>query len=176
MLNKKSQDKVRQYVSFLRHHLLADGATFEYVYSMGDKSILESFRKCCGCDESLFTEGEELRAILEFDTPERTFDILYEDITHSDDEPEVIDTDIDVEDGLELASLHEALEDDEEDDSEVICAKGIMDGAETLDEAIMMIKEFAIQLSHMKSEGYKLVTDIEDDYGYILKEDCEQKD
>ena len=52
---------------------------------------------------------------------------------------------------------------------EVIRAKGILDGATTLEEAITMVQEFAVQLEKLKQDGYELTEPIEDDYGFVEK-------
>ena len=58
---------------------------------------------------------------------------------------------------------------EEEDETEIIRAKWVMDDARTLDEAIEKLQQFVEHILALKAEGYELVGPIQDDYGFIRK-------
>lgn len=59
--------------------------------------------------------------------------------------------------------------DEEDDDTEIIRCKWQGDGAKTLDELIEKLQEFIKHIRLLKAEGWELVTPMEDDYGFIKK-------
>jgi len=86
---KQSKKKVKTFVKFLRNKLLLEGLSKPYIHSMDDDTVLDSFRKCADCDEVICTKDQQMHAILEFDTPERVFEVLYEeDQPHDSSEDE----------------------------------------------------------------------------------------
>jgi hypothetical protein len=54
-------------------------------------------------------------------------------------------------------------------DGDIIRAKGIMDGAPTLAEAINRVREFAADLQKLADGGWELDDVVADDYGLIRK-------
>jgi len=157
-----SQEKVKEYISFLRQKLLSEGSPLESVYSLDDNTVLEMFRRCCDCDDYLFTKDQELHAILEFDSPERAYEVLYEDHDLGDDE------DLDYEDDS-IALLIRPGE-DVDFDEKLLRAKGILDGAETLDAAIHQADLYLKLLKSYQAQGFELAIPVEDDYGYLIRE------
>jgi len=71
----------------------------------------------------------------------------------------------------------ESLDNNEEEDGEeeggedeiIISAKGVMDGATTLDEAIEKFNEYINYLEELRNEGYELCDPIEGDQGFLQK-------
>jgi hypothetical protein len=52
---------------------------------------------------------------------------------------------------------------------EIIRAKGILDGAATLAEAVVKAHDFAFYLQGLHDRGYALEGPVEDDYGFCSK-------
>jgi len=119
---------------------------------------LDHFRVCCDCGDEVLSHSNVLRAILEWDTPARTFEILCEQID--------LDHNIDEEENEEICDCEEC-EDVELDKEEIIRAQWIMDGSETIDEACKSLHDFIIYLEHLKQKGYEFVCPIENDWGYL---------
>ncbi len=63
---------------------------------------------------------------------------------------------------------NEVVADDEYED--IIRAKWIMDGCETLSQAANSLIAYANHLTAMEKVGYQLVSKIEDDYGFVKKD------
>lgn len=57
----------------------------------------------------------------------------------------------------------------EEENTEIIRAKWIMDGASTLQEARIRVTAFAEYLGLLEKEGWYLIDPVHDDYGFIMK-------
>jgi hypothetical protein len=187
-----SQKKIDIYTKYLRKMLIEDGYKRVYVNSLSNDQILSKFRTCCDCDEEVITEGQQLRTILEFDSPERIQEVIKEMLEeqNSKDKDELyllLD-----EDGCEFeenecdcGECNEANEDFEvcndcygairleidplDEDLEVIRAKWALDGSESLDAAIANLTTFLVYLQDLKKDGYELIEPIEDDYGYLTK-------
>ena len=51
----------------------------------------------------------------------------------------------------------------------VIRAKWIMDDAKTLEEAAIMVEEFAEWLRNAHKKGWRLLGEVSDDYGFMRK-------
>jgi len=116
---KSSKKKVKTFVKFLRKKLLVEGLSKPYIHSMSDDKILESFRKCQDCNEVICTKDQQMHVILEFDSPERAFEVLYEeDELHTESEIEEANSDI-KEINFDLEDFD--LEDDEKELVEEIC-------------------------------------------------------
>jgi hypothetical protein len=104
---------------------------------------------------------------------------LSEFLCHSSEEEEVIEevdpsddvTETDVNEDEEYQSDYESEDDsdDESEEEEIIRAKWCMDGAKTLDEAIEKLNEMIAYLQELKTEGWELVDEILDDYGFLRK-------
>jgi len=77
-MNEIINQKIRSYTKYLRNKLLNSGCDAEFVNSLSDNAILEDFRKCPDCGGSLVTKDQQMHAILEFDAPERIFEVTYE--------------------------------------------------------------------------------------------------
>lgn len=113
---KSSKKKVKTFVKFLRKKLLVEGLSKPYVHSMSDETVLNSFRKCQDCGEVICTKDQQMHVILEFDSPERAFEVLYEE--------EELHTEEEIEEAtvkkinFDLGDL--ALEDLEEDEVELV--------------------------------------------------------
>lgn len=52
-------------------------------------------------------------------------------------------------------------------EEQVIRAKGILDGARTLQDAQEMVAAFGVYLNDLIEDGWELTHPIEDDYGYV---------
>lgn len=55
---------------------------------------------------------------------------------------------------------------DENDGSTVICGSGIIDGADTLEEAVELVRAYAEFLDELRINGYELDNTVEGDYGF----------
>lgn len=145
---EQSQEKIQAYISFLRQKLLSDEMPFEAVYSLNDNAVLEMFRRCCDCDDYLFTKDQELHNILEFDTPERTYEVLYEDHNLEEDD--------DVDEGDDVIALFLKPGGEADFDEKLIRAKGLMDGMASLSEAIHNIELYVKLLKSYQAQGFEL--------------------
>jgi len=179
---KASQKKIKSFTNLLRQKLIDGGNHKKYVNSLSDPQILDDFRMCCDCGDELYSKDQQMHIVLEFDTAERAFEILYSPEAIEDLEPEAGDLSIDE----NYENYEEDIEDEdcencedccdlraiiENEEFEIIRGKWMMDGATTLDEAINHIDEFKKFLITLKEDGYELITPIEDDYGLIKKDD-----
>jgi hypothetical protein len=165
-LLKTNQDKIQKFAKLLRKKLMTDGCHKNYVSSLSEQQILKDFRTCADCEKELYSKDQQMHAILEFDSAERTFEILYGDHVldelHFDDEEPVYLSDIlDDEDD----------EDDEDEEIEVIRGCWALDGCESLESAIESTKCFLEHLEHLRDEGYEFLEPVEDDCGYLKKND-----
>lgn len=52
-----------------------------------------------------------------------------------------------------------------------IRAKGVLDGARTLEEAAQFLRDLADRFIALHGQGWELVQPVEDDYGFIRKGD-----
>ena len=71
-----------------------------------------------------------------------------------------------------IDAVEEEEEEDEEYDHEnngTIRGKWQMDGAETLDEAIVLLQNLIAYIQTLQQEGWELVDPIGDDYGHIRR-------
>ena len=76
-----------------------------------------------------------------------------------------------------MPGLIEDIEDIEDEENESydsednvpIRAKSQMDGAKTLDEAIVKLQNFIEHMKTLKSDGWELVDPIDDDWGFIRR-------
>lgn len=150
MMLKQSKKKIKIFVKFLRKKLLVEGLSKPYVHSMSDETVLDSFRKCQDCGEVICTKDQQMHVILEFDSPERAFEVLYEeDELHTDEEikeiEEIKKIDFDLDD-LDL-------EEDEIELVDEICPECF--------EAI--ITHFSDENDEDPSIGHRAVEDVEDE-------------
>lgn len=178
---ERSQEKIQAYISMLRQKLLADGSPLESVYQLEDHDVLEMFRRCCDCEDYLFTKGQEIHAILEFDSPERAYQVLYEDHNIEDDVDLALHDQGHIDDDYEgerdeLISLFLKPGGEADFDEKLLRAKGIMDGSHTLDDAINNIELYIKLLKSYKAQGFELAIPVEDDYGYLIREKNEQEE
>lgn len=80
-----------------------------------------------------------------------------------------------VEDSAEEKDIEETDSEEEEDDyfddenSSIIRAKWIFDGARTLDEVIECLKQEIEHIKKLKEDGWELIREVNDDYGFIKK-------
>ena len=117
---KSSKKKVKIFVKFLRKKLLVEGLSKPFIHSMTDDTILEKFRKCQDCNEVICTKVQQMHVILEFDSPERAFEVLYEeDELHTEEEIEEEEGDV-TEINFDLDDLD--LEEDEAELIDEICS------------------------------------------------------
>jgi hypothetical protein len=165
---KESKNKIENYVQFLKKKLQEEGNSEEYADSLGDSEILDHFRTCCDCGDEVLSLNNVMRAILEWDTPARTFEILCEqiDLDHNINDEE-INEDEDEDEDEETCNCDECEPDVELENEEIVRAQWIMDGSETIDEACKSLQDFIIYLEHLKDNGYELVCPIENDWGYL---------
>lgn len=76
---KTSQTKVKRFTKYLKKLLIeTEGLRPSDLKDLPDEAILEIFRTCAGCDEELITSVQQTHAILEWDTPERALESLFE--------------------------------------------------------------------------------------------------
>jgi hypothetical protein len=196
---KASQNKIKKYTKFLRKKLLEEGYHKLYVKDMSDKDVLGEFRKCCECDEEVVSPDQQMHAILEFDTPERIFEVLYEDINcneefeNDSDEDEDEDEDkelieitfdhpelegvidfsyVDIDDKIydEIDDLIDLEASEDSEENEIIRGKWVLDGVSSIKGAIESLKSFAAYLEELQKEGYELSAPIEGDVGVLEKE------
>lgn len=52
----------------------------------------------------------------------------------------------------------------------IICGKGILDGATTLEQAVEQVLEYRDYLVLLQKRGWKLTGPVQDDHGYLYKE------
>lgn len=69
-----------------------------------------------------------------------------------------------------MEDYEDYYEDDREEDS-IIRAKWCMDGAKTLEEAALKVRAFADHLDSLRAEGWELTSPVDDDYGFIRKQE-----
>ena len=64
-------------------------------------------------------------------------------------------------------------EENEEEDENTICirAKWMFENCKTIDEIIERLKAEITHYEKMKSEGYELIDEVMDDYGFLKKKD-----
>lgn len=174
---KPSNKKVKNFVKFLRQKLLLEGLSKPFVHSMDDEAVLESFRKCADCDAIICSRSQQIHAILEFDSPERTFEVLYEEDEH--DEPEIDaemgsedikQIDFDIEDFLDGSMGVEDTPIDTEDDDEIVRGKWLLEGATSIEEIIDNLKNFIEYMKDLRKSGFELAQPVEDDYGYLVRQ------
>jgi len=74
----KIQTKVKRFVKFLKNVLIE----VEDIdpCDMSDAEILKLFRDCLGCGGELITPVQQMHAIIEFNSPERAFEVLCETV------------------------------------------------------------------------------------------------
>lgn len=60
-----------------------------------------------------------------------------------------------------------------DDGPQMIRAKWSMDEAKTLSEAAKLLREYAGYLEELEQHGWQLIDQVEDDYGFIVKEGVE---
>jgi len=155
-LLRASQDRIQKFTKLLRQKLLDDGCHKSYVNSLSEQQILNDFRVCADCDDELHTKSQQMHAILEFDTPERAFEVLFEVIDEDDEE-------------LYLLELEEDKDDIE--DLEIVRGKWILEGCDSIEECIASVKCFQEHLEELRDSGYELIQPVEDDYGCLNKND-----
>lgn len=116
----EAQEKINAYLQFLRQILIEQGRPELEINALPDEAILSCFNKCHCCEAPLFSSQQQLRAVLEFDTPQKAFQILcesLEQLPHLPSEEEQSSCD-------EECFMCEAEEDDEdysECDNEEFC-------------------------------------------------------
>jgi hypothetical protein len=156
-LLEENKNKIRKFTKYLRGRLLDEGCHQKYVNSLSDQQILADFRVCADCGDELYTVDQQLHIVLEFDTPERAFSILYDEIESEETEEK------------ETEDYGLVLDLEEEEEEEIIRGKWILDGAASIQNAIELIDSFKAYLETLRDEGYELTHPIEDDYGYLRK-------
>jgi hypothetical protein len=156
-LLKTNQDKIQKFTKLLRKKLMTDGCHKSYVNSLSEQQILKDFRTCADCEEEICSKDQQMHIILEFDSAERAFEILYEE----DDQPI-----FDEEEPVYLSDIE-----DDEEEIEVIRGCWALDGCESLESAIASAKCFLEHLENLRDEGYELLEPVEDDCGYLKKHD-----
>jgi hypothetical protein len=92
----------------------------------------------------------------------------YEEDEDEEDE-EDYEEDEDEEDDDEENDEEEEDDEDEDVEEEIIRGKWCMDGAKTIDEAIEKLNEMIEYLNELKLEGWELIDEIDDDYGFLRK-------
>lgn len=71
-----AQAKIHAFADYLRQRQRAKGLVTEaQIAALSDDDILECYRKCSECGEYFYSKADELRTILESDTPERAFEL-----------------------------------------------------------------------------------------------------
>lgn len=161
-LLKTNQNKIQKFTKLLRKKLTDDGCHRSYVNGLSDQQILKDFRICADCEEVIHTPDQQMQAILEFDTAERSFDILYGDLEGHDMEDMIDDDD-------ELVLCEDSIDDYE--DIEIVRGKWILNGCINITEAIASAEEFKNYLIGLQQQGYELAHPVEDDYGVLKKND-----
>ena len=73
-----SRKEIRNFANLLRKKLVSAGCHQAYVNSLSDDQILDDYRTCCDCGEEIHSKDQQLRLIIESDTPERAYELLYE--------------------------------------------------------------------------------------------------
>lgn len=166
MLTKESEDKIKSYSNYLRNILVKGGKPRDEAHGMSDLEVLEAFRKCCDCGEYLYTKSQELRAILEFDSNEKIFELLYEGLNEEDSQESGLDR---------SSSLHklddEEMEEIEDEDEITIRGKWIFDGSETIDDMIKQLDGVKKYLIDLKNDNFELINTIDDDYGFLRRKE-----
>lgn len=160
-LLKVNQEKIQNFTKLLRKKLLSDGCHKSYVNALSTEQILKDFRICADCDEEIYTPDQQMHAILEFDTAERAYSVLYE-------EEQILDNDETI---IIYDDYEEESEEDSDEDIEVIRGRWVLDGCATIDEAIESTKCFLEHLESMQDQGYDLIEPVEDDCGYLKRHD-----
>lgn len=158
-----SQKEVRNFAKLLRKKLKDGGCHQAYVNSLSDQQLLDDFRTCCDCGEELHSRGQQLRLILESDTAERAFELLYP--SYEGGSPEIGEDDLPFEDSVDD---YEEIEEIEEIS---IRGKWMFDGAETIDEMIHQLDQFKEYLLSLKNDNFELTGPIEDDYGFLQRKE-----
>jgi len=163
-----SRKEIRNFANLLRKKLVSAGCHQAYVNSLSDDQILDDYRTCCDCGEEIHSKDQQLRLIIESDTPERAYELLYE--IEAPDEQQT-----ETDECLILYNDPEYLDDETCDDCEcdedhiTIRAKWAMDGATSLDEAVQMLEDFKQYLIGLKNDGYELEGEVDDDYGFCRR-------
>jgi len=75
----QSSKKVENFVKYLKKFLLDEGYTKLAIQAMSNDEILNIFRVCADCGDEICTKDQQMHAILEFDSPARVFQVLYEE-------------------------------------------------------------------------------------------------
>lgn len=60
---------------------------------------------------------------------------------------------------------------DDEDEEEIIRMKWIADGSKTLDDVIQKLRDQIRLMEQLKEEGWELVREMDDDWGFIKKKE-----
>lgn len=188
-LIKANQDKIQSFTKLLREKLMNDGCHRTYVNALSEQQILKDFRICADCDEVICTADQQIHTILEFDTAERAFDILYGDMEDPEELEYLADDycrdpdldlspafDPDFEDSSIFDEDLENIDDNDDNDAtdediEVIRGRWTLDGCTSLAEAIDSAKCFLEHLEALQDEGYELIDPVEDDCGYLKRHD-----
>lgn len=160
-----SRKEIKNFAKLLRKKLVQDGCHQKYINSLSDDQVLDDFRTCCDCGDEIHSRDQQIHIILESDTAERAFELLYEQSEPEEHESSEID------DCLILYNEHNSLEDEEAHNKDEVILRGkwIFDDASTIDEAIECLDIFKRYLQHLKQNGYELLGAVEDDYGFLRR-------
>jgi hypothetical protein len=161
MLLQASQKKIKDFVNLLREKLEEGGCHLAYVNSLSDTEVMDDYRLCCGCGDEIHSTDQQLHVILEFDTPERAFEVLYEEPTIE-----------------AMESLEEAWDDIEVPTKEspkapkapkdvIIQGRYLFAGSESLMDIISMVDDFKNYLILLHQEGFELSRPVDEDHGHL---------
>jgi len=118
-------------------------------------------------DEVSIASSEEVEFFESDDETEHPID--NEDNVDNEDNQDYDEDDEEEDDNDDDEDYEEEDEDYEEEDEEIIRGKWCMDGAKTIDEAIEKLHEMIEYLKELKQEGWELIDEIDDDYGFLRK-------
>jgi hypothetical protein len=123
-------------------------------------------------DEVSIASSEEVEFFESDDETEHPVDgDECDDDGEEEEEEEEDDDDDDYEEENEDDDDYEEENEDDDDyeEEEIIRGKWCMDGAKTIDEAIEKLREMIEYLEELKGEGWELIDEIDDDYGFLRK-------